>query len=272
MTEPTERLEENIRQTAQAFPYPPTPAVARSVTRRLSATPRPMVMRSRLAWTAVALALILALALSIPQVRAGIIDFLRLGGVRIVLTPPTPTATLPPPTGTGGSETRPNNPTVTPRPTPILLSSLLNLRGETTLADAQSRAGFTLSLPTYPTDLGQPDYVFFQHFGGEPVVIFVWLDPTQPDKVRLSLHLLTCKECVTKMEPKRIATTAVNGNTALWTEGPYFVELSNGDIDLYRLIEGHVLIWTDGPITYRLETDLAMEEAVKIAESLQPLP
>jgi hypothetical protein len=35
------------------------------------------------------------------------------------------------------------------------------------------------------------------------------------------------------------------------------------------LIEGHVLIWKEGDITYRLETDLPVEEAVKIAESLK---
>jgi hypothetical protein len=47
------------------------------------------------------------------------------------------------------------------------------------------------------------------------------------------------------------------------------LQLSNGEIDLRRMIEGHVLIWADGPITYRLETDLSLDEAVKIAESLK---
>jgi hypothetical protein len=35
------------------------------------------------------------------------------------------------------------------------------------------------------------------------------------------------------------------------------------------LIEGHVLIWTEGEITYRLETDMPLEEAVRVAESLR---
>jgi len=39
-----------------------------------------------------------------------------------------------------------------------------------------------------------------------------------------------------------------------------------------RLVNGHVLIWENGEVTYRLETDLSMEEAVKIAESLEPIP
>jgi hypothetical protein len=40
-------------------------------------------------------------------------------------------------------------------------------------------------------------------------------------------------------------------------------------MDLRRLIDGRVLIWEQGSITYRLETDLEMDEAVKIAESLK---
>jgi len=36
------------------------------------------------------------------------------------------------------------------------------------------------------------------------------------------------------------------------------------------LVEGNVLLWTEGEITYRLETDQRMEEAVRIAESLAP--
>lgn len=32
---------------------------------------------------------------------------------------------------------------------------------------------------------------------------------------------------------------------------------------------GHVLIWTIGDVTYRLESELSIEEAVKIAESVR---
>jgi hypothetical protein len=37
------------------------------------------------------------------------------------------------------------------------------------------------------------------------------------------------------------------------------------------MIDGHVLIWKEGGLTYRLETDLTLEEALKIAQSLQPI-
>ncbi len=73
------------------------------------------------------------------------------------------------------------------------------------------------------------------------------------------------------MEPVVIDQTQVNGLDALWTEGPYPLHLSNGDTDIRRLVAGHVLIWEQNGLTYRLESDLKMDEAVKVAESLHPL-
>jgi hypothetical protein len=49
------------------------------------------------------------------------------------------------------------------------------------------------------------------------------------------------------------------------------VRFSNGNIDFVRMIAGHVLIWAEGDVTYRLETSLSMEEAVRVAESLEPV-
>jgi hypothetical protein len=48
--------------------------------------------------------------------------------------------------------------------------------------------------------------------------------------------------------------------------------LFNGDLQYRRMIDGQVLIWEGDGITYRLETDLSLEEAIRIAESLEPLP
>jgi hypothetical protein len=48
--------------------------------------------------------------------------------------------------------------------------------------------------------------------------------------------------------------------------------LPNGDIQFERLVSGHVLIWAGLDVTYRLETDLSLKEAVRIAESLEPIP
>jgi len=74
------------------------------------------------------------------------------------------------------------------------------------------------------------------------------------------------------MEPMVLEETRVNNLHAVWTEGPYVLLMQNGGMRVTRMIDGHVLIWEDGGVTYRLETDLSMEEAVKIAESLEQIP
>ena len=129
-----ERFEAQVRALARALPYPPTPDLAR----RMRTTPAPARPIRRLAWVIVLLAILVSL-LAVPPVRAALIEFFQIGGVRIYLAP-TPTATRSPSTGTPA-------PTVTPRPTPTFLPSLLNLAGETTLEEAEAKAGFTLLVP-----------------------------------------------------------------------------------------------------------------------------
>ena len=88
----------------------------------------------------------------------------------------------------------------------------------------------------------------------------------------MGLHLIPPGSwAVDKMNPALIEETTVNGRRAIWAVGPYPVRFSNGNMDFVRLIEGHVLIWTDGQVTYRLETNLVLEEAIKVAESLEPV-
>jgi hypothetical protein len=257
-----DQLEARLRTAAATFTYPPTPNVAASARRRLTPVQPPLLVRRRLAWAALVVAAIMVGLLSVPQVRAGILEFLQIGVIRIFLAPPTATPAPPTPTGTP-------SPTVTPRPTPTPIPSLLDLAGETTLEDAQARLGFRIRLPSYPTDLGPPDRVYLQDLDGDFVVL-VWLDSDHPEEVRLSLHMIEAGSFAgTKAEPQVIQETVVGGRRAIWAEGPYILRLTNGDIDFRRLIEGHVLIWAEGDITYRLETDLPLDEAVKIAESLK---
>jgi hypothetical protein len=197
-------------------------------------------------------------------VRSGVIDFLRLGAVRFQFGPTATPTPAPTPTGTLPAAS------ATPQPTPTPLASVLDLAGQTTLEQARARLSFSIRLPTYPADLGEPDQVFVQDLDGQAVVL-VWLVPGQTGQVRLSLHILTSDvmaEKLIKTSPT-IEFTHVNGREAVWTSGPYFVVSRNGNFTQMRLITGHVLIWTDKSLTYRLETDATVEEAVKMAESLK---
>lgn len=265
MSDPvTERFEIKVQALAATFIYPPTPGIAATVRRRLS-RPAPSRVRRLVVALAVIAALLVAL-LSVPDVRAGLIEILRLGAVRIFLVPPTatPTPTLAP--------LRPGitrTPTPTPKPTATPLPSVLDLAGETTLDAAQTSVKYPIPLPGYPEGIGPPDRVFVQQFD-VPVIVLVWLDPTEPGKVRLSLHMVASDSFIFgKIEPKVIEETTVRGQPAIWAVGPYMLMRRNGNVDETRLITGQVLIWKEGAVTYRLETDEPLEEAKKIAESLK---
>lgn len=254
---PNERWEAQIRDLARQLPYPPTPDIAGAVAERLAARPR-QAPRLNPAWALLLVVALLVGLLAAPPVRAAILEFLQIGGVRIWLVEPTPVPTIAP-----GAETPP--PTATP------VSSLFDLAGETTLAGAEQKAHFRVRLPTYPPDLGPPDGVFYQELGA-PAVVLVWLDPQQPKQAHLSLHILAEGAFVEKGVPTTVATTTVNGRPAAWTTGPYLLayrQQGGQEWDMRRLVEGHVLVWSENMLTYRLETDLPLAEAVRVAESLR---
>lgn len=275
-----EQLEAQLQAASQALLYPPTPDIARAVSRRLVVRPKRRPA-TRLAWVLVIALVLLVSLLAVPTVRAQILEFLQIGVIRIFLVEPTPTPIPPLPTSTfaplaAGIPTLPRpsptaRPTNSPRPTFTPVASLLDLAGETSLETALEQADFPVMLPAYPPDLGAPDRVFLQDLGGQ-VLVLVWLDEADPEKVRLSLHQYVGRENLTglKYNPPVIQVTTINGKQAVWATGPYVLELRNGQYDMVRLIEGNVLIWADNDVTYRLETDLPLEEAVRIAESLKP--
>lgn len=266
-----EQWEVRLRNIARSFPYPPTPDLTSAVKAQLTSGEAgsrsgflSIKMSRRLVWAALCLILILGGLLAVPQVRAALVEYLQIGAVRIFMVEPTPSPTSLP------STTAPELPTVTPRPSPTPLASLLDLAGETTLAEAEKQAGFSIRLPVYRADLGPPDRVFFQDLGG-PVVVLVWLDPDRPDQVRFSLQELGPGTFAEKGNPGLVRETLVNGQQAIWAEGPYLLQFRRGnslEYDLRRLVDGHVLIWAEGKVTYRLESNLSLEEAINVAESL----
>jgi hypothetical protein len=251
------KVETRLRETAADFHYPPLPDISSRVLPRLNPNSATKTFhKQRLTW---ALVVILAVAvglLAVPPVRAQFLEFLQVGAVRISLVAPavSPTITTLPETLT---------------PDASLFPALEAIAGETDLHTAQERVPFPIRLPAYPADLGEPDRVFLQDMAG-PLVVLVWMEPHQPDQVRISLHLIAPGSyAVGKSMPRTVEMAEVNGQTAVWAEGPYILNLKNGAVDNYRLIDGHVLIWEDDDLTYRLETHLPMEEAVRIAGSLR---
>jgi len=271
-------FEKQLQSIAKGMDYPRTPDIAGSVMSRLGKSKRSRFSSRRLAWSLTIILVLLSSLMLIPTVRAAVIEFIQIGIVRIFPQPiePIPEAIT---TATPQSVAEPTatprsvpSPTTTSTDTPPLLIPFLDqIAGETNLADAQASAPYTILLPTYPGDMGQPDYVYVQDAEGV-MTILVWIDPQEPKHVTMSLHFIPAGHwAINKFGPVEIQETEVNGQKAIWAVGPYPMIMSDGRLRVERLINGHVLIWEDRDLTYRLETDLSLEEAIKIAESLKPI-
>lgn len=251
-------FEKQLIKIAKGMDYPSTPDIAGFVSARLRPARSPRLISKTWAWSlTIALILLLSLLL-IPPARAAILEFIQIGIVRIFPQPIELTA-------------EPIQTIVPNTATPISsLPFLETIAGKTTLADAQKRVNYPILLPAYPADIGEPDYVFVQNADGN-MTILVWLDPQNPESVLMSLHFVPLGSwAITKVSPTLIEETTVDGVRAIWAVGPYPLRFTNGDLDFTRIVNGNVLIWADDTVTYRLETDLSLEEALKIAESLEP--
>jgi len=265
-----ELFEKQLISIAIGLEYPRTPDIAGRirVMTRLRPSARPRFISRKLAWSLAFILILFSSLMLIPPARAAILEFIQIGIVRIF-----PRSTEPTPEAIRTATPESIQPlTATPSiPSATLIPMLRRIAGEATLADARQKVDYPILLPTYPPDLGQPDHVFVQDADGA-MVILVWLDPQQPGAIKMSLHFIPERSwAINKVEPVVVQETTVNGQRAIWAVGPYPLRLSNGSIEFTRLIEGHVLIWADGDVTYRLETDLSLDEAVKIAESLEPI-
>ena len=156
----------------------------------------------------------------------------------------------------------PPQPTATPKP----LADQLDLYGKTTLTAARA-SGIRIKVPLA---LGPPDAVYLQEMGGSTAIL-IWFDGVKPGekpkKVRISLQVFTNDVAALKSPPTVLRTTTVKGKTAAWVQGEHVLQVRSGDYVAKQLVSANALVWTEDTCTYRLETDLTMSEAVKIAET-----
>jgi hypothetical protein len=257
-------LENRLQKLAGEMPYPPTPDIVPLVRPHLRKGIRSRLPLRLAAGAALTIVLLAAALFAVPNVRAEIVRFIQIGVVRIFTAAPDDT---PVPTRPAAPYTATVSPTQVDAPTPVQRLSSLDPAGATSLEAARQEAGFPVHLPAYPPDLGPPDKVYFQEDG--PTVILTWLDPQQPERMGLSLYQIGPGSILVKKMQPEVKEVQVNDQFAAWTDGPYLLEIVSGGYREMRLVEGHTLVWTDGEITYRLETDLPLEEATRIAESLE---
>ena len=242
--------EQQIIAVARSFAYPVTPDVARGVRERLweRTRPRPHTPRWRRAVVvAAALLLVLAGLLAVPQVRAAILEWLQIGAIRIFITEP--------------------DATPEPLPTPIPTPDLAQLGTQMTLAEAQAEAVFVIRLPAA---LDEPDAVYLRQVNGPITASLVWFDAAAPEQIQAMLWQIGVPGFAAKwVHANQMQELTVNGKPAFGLTGPHPLQLLEGEVYPRRLVTNTVLIWQENQITYRLEGDFTLEEAVRIAESLK---
>lgn len=264
-----ERLEADLRALGAGLAYPtPAPAFAAAVSAVIAARPaqpwwrrlggagssgRPVVRRSLLAAVAlllIAVAVAAAIGFGVP-------------GIRILLGPPaSPSPTTPGPTPAGGL--------------PTFLS--ISLGDRVDLDQVEALAGFAPRLPD--TDIvGEPARAYVD----DGRLTLVWeVSPELPQTESRGIGLLITEfrgsvdpgwyEKVIHNGATTLEEVEVDGNDGYWVSGdPHGLVYRQPDgtfIDETRRIVGDVLVWHDGELTYRIETSLGLEAALRIAEAL----
>ncbi|WP_420628784.1 hypothetical protein [Candidatus Leptofilum sp.] len=242
--------EKQIAEWAAGFDYPPTPNIAGKIRPLLTASPKkPIQTTRRLAW-ALALLLLAASLLAVPSVRAALVQILRAGGIIIFVGEEAAVDEIP----------------------PLLSEQLPAFTEPIALADAVTRFP-NLQLPT---ELPPPDDVLLHE---EPVwdtaVIFLWRGAADPQQIGLSLYQIQVPDYAYKGS-EMLEMTAVNGNQAFWLVGSHYFRLQDsalaaGAVEEWLFVEGSVLIWWEDDVTYRLEGAMSLEDALRIAESLEEI-
>jgi hypothetical protein len=247
---------------------PGGPDLATRVRARIVAEPPRAQRRGWFSFGPARRALILAIvALVVLAAVAGAVAF-GVPGIRLIFgdpggTPP-PAVATPVPTPTGSAPPA---------------GSSLDLGDLVDPAMAGERAGFPVKLPTDPT-LGLPDATYVSD---RDEVALVWapgddLPPTVESDI--GLLIMQFRGSVTP-EPigKMISSGTVvepvqlGDGTAYWITGDphvFFYFTPDGrHVEEGRRWVGDALIWQDGEMTYRIETSLGKDAAIRIAESLQ---
>ena len=161
---------------------------------------------------------------------------------------------------------------------PSPLGSSLGLGTALSLADAETRAGFDLVLPPDPA-IGPPDVAYVL---GRRVNLIWASGPGLPETDINGIGLLI-SEFEGRVDPgiytkildsgAKLTRVTVDGSPGYWISGPqhffYYIDPEGNAVeDTHRQV-GDTLIWTTGDVTYRLESSLDMEAAIRLAESLE---
>lgn len=247
-------MERLLRNAASAFTYPETPTISAVVGDRIrQASPerswrivealrvgwsRPLARAAIVAISVVAL--VVGAALAVPQSRSALADFFGLSHVRVDVGP-------------------------IAEPTPPALSPISFAR-PATLEEAREVADFAVRLPTINGAALNPDAVYLQ---GEVAVVTIFVYDDEGYDLYESRGAFFGKGVTAPFDGIEF-----DGHDALWiSEGGHVASFLDEDgqvmVESRRTVDRATLFWEENGVTYRLETSLSQEEAIRVAQSLR---
>jgi hypothetical protein len=259
-------LERALADLGRRVDFPPTPDIATAVRRRLQKPKRTPWWQALPPWPralGVALVVVLAMAgaalVASPEARQAVADRLGIGGVSVVHVREVPTP----------------EPTRFPTPSPVPGGGL-GLGTRVSLDEARARFGAAVLVP----ELGPPDAVYVM-----PNEVSLVYAPrpglpasTQTRGVGLVLTQFRASIDQTLLGQKglgpntRLEEVQIAGKRGLWIEGaPHLFLRAQGGVirDYPPRLAGNTLLWEQDGVTFRLESALDKDAAIRIAESVR---
>jgi hypothetical protein len=263
-------LERALAGAGGQIDFPSTPDLMDRVRVRLERPPPRRWTRYRLfsPWpravastVAILLVLLVAVVLT-PPARDAVADWLGLRGVEIVPMPASPTSTA------------------TPVGSPSAGALLLDGRNES-LAEARGRVSFPVLVPSESL-VGQPYAVYTsdEPAGGRVTLAYA-PRPDLPETRETGVGLLITQfrgesiPFIQKGLPRGTTATptSVNGARAFWIAGsPHLLIIRDRSGVMHEQpsrLAANTLLWERDGITYRLESSLDLDAALRIAESMR---
>jgi len=246
---PEDTLARALRDAGRDLAYPPTPPISHGIVARLEAD------RDRRARPRFPVVTLWSRRRLLAVVAVGIIGLLALAfAARLVI---------------GAAEIR-VQPGVTPSGPPLGPDAL----GDPIPVERVERdVRFPLGVPAGPP----PDHAYIFVSGGGKGALLAWETseryPSLPGTpwglilVELRTDQGTLVKDVGGFDD--IREVRVNGRASFWIDDPHQLHvITDVGSETFR-VGGNVLIWSRGDVTYRLETSLALPEAISLAESVR---
>jgi hypothetical protein len=239
-------LERELRSLASSVDWPDTPDVVPAVTRRLVVPRRRPWPQRRVALAVAVLLATLLAALAVPPARTAILDWLGIGGVRIVRVDELPALAAEP--------------------------GLEILGDPVSIEEAAARAGFPFARP--PRDERPPAEI---RVAPGSRVSYVWRDG---NRVRLLITQFPGSAgdpgLLKKLlgESTRVETFELDFDRAVWLEGGphvvYFLAPDGTVRDDRGWLAGNTLLVDHDGVTLRLEGALDRDDAVDLVRAMRP--